>query len=181
MPNLKISNEAEARAQHQDLVELEQQEERNSKNPEFVQMVVANMTPQRLLARRAPAAFQIMLFMAQKMNKQNAISCSQKTLAKLTNYSLPTIKKAIRLLEKEKWIQTIRIGTSNAYLVNSNIYWKSTREGRFATFHATIIADREEQEINFEEIAKLKNFPFVMPNEQVVLVGNEEEQKELDL
>lgn len=178
-----ISAEAEARARQQDLQDEDREKELAKKNPAFLQITKAYLPLQRQLTRREPAAGFLLSILCERMNRQNAVACSQKTLAKISNYSLPTVKRAIAVLEKEHWIQIIKIGKSNAYIINSKVFWQNTREGRFAVFNATIVADEEEQSMTAEqwEGIELKHIPHLLPGEQAVLIGEDNEQKELDL
>lgn len=178
-----VTEEAQGRARQQHIKDEQFAEQQQSKNPPFVQMSKANLAITRQLAKRAPAAFQVMMVLVEKMNRMNAIACSQKTLAKITDCNLRTIKRAIALLEEEKWVQVIKIGTSNAYVVNSKVFWQNTREGRFAVFNATIVADQEEQNFKAEDWdgIELKHFPYLAQNEQAILAGPDEKQQEIDL
>lgn len=171
------------RCQQQHAEQQDQQRKTEAKNTGFLQLTKSQIPQTRLLAKNSPAAFQVIMILVEKMNRNNAVACSQATLAKITGYSLPTIKRAVALLEKDRWLQIIKIGTSNAYAVNSKVFWQSTRDGRFATFNATIIADEAEQTTKPEEWEgiELKHFPYIYPGEQAVLIGPDNNQKELDV
>ncbi len=178
-----ISIEAENRARQADLKTEQWDREQADKNPPFLQLSKSHFPQYRELARRSPAAWQVLGIMAEKMNRQNAIACSQQTLAKITGYSLPTVKRAIALLQAERWIQIIKFGTANAYVVNAKVFWQSSREGRYAVFSANIIADAAEQTTTPEEWDEitLKHVPIMSAGEQIVLVGPDEAQKELEV
>lgn len=180
---IKIHAEIAERSQQQHAEKEDRERQQANKNSDFLQITKSHIPLTRQLAKRSPAAFQVIMILVEKMNRQNAVACSQTTLAKITGYSLPTIKRAVAQLESERWIQIIKIGTSNAYVVNSKVFWQSTREGRFATFSATIIADADEQTTPPEawEGIELKHFPYLAPGEQAILAGPDEDQKELDL
>lgn len=180
---ISINAKIAERCQQEHADEVQRERKHQGKNSGFLQLTKSHIPQTRLLAKNAPAAFQVIMILVEKMNRQNAVACSQNTLAKITGYSLPTIKRAIAHLENERWIQIIKIGTSNAYAVNSKVFWQDTREGRFATFSATIIAEESEQTTKPEawEGIELKHFPYIYPGEQAVLTGEDNNQKELDV
>jgi len=165
-------------------IEREQTAEKLAqKNHGFVQLTRANLGDLRELAIQSITAFEIISYMVEKMNRQNAIIVSQETLAKLTGKSLITIKRSIAHLEKHKWLKILKVGTANAYVINSKIFWTSTREGRYAAFHAQVITSEAEQRQPIDENLQLKHFPLVFTNETATLIGteNENQTRELDL
>lgn len=56
------------------------------------------------LTMKSPRAAALMHRLVSMMGHQNAVVVSQKTLAKLVGCSLDTIKRAVRELESERWI-----------------------------------------------------------------------------
>lgn len=151
------------------------------KNSNFVQITKPNMKDLRQLARASVPAFEVISIMVEKMNRMNAIIISQQTLSKLTGYSLVTIKRATAYLEEHRWLQIIKLGTANAYVINSAVFWTSTKQGRFAAFHAQVITSEEEQRKPIDTTLKLKHFPLLFEEEKVTLCGPDEEQGEMDL
>lgn len=181
-----VSEEAIQRAQHQHLQDAEFQDEQAKKNPPFLQVDKPSINPIRQLARRAPAAHQVLLLFVEKMNRTNAIAITQKTLAKILQYDARTIRRAITLLETERWVQIVKLGTQHAYVVNSKVFWQSTRLGRFAVFHATIIADEADQTYKAEDWdnIKLKQVPVLQEGERLIISNSPTEppdQGELDI
>ncbi len=113
------------------------------------------------------------------MGHQNAVVIAQKTLAKLTGCSLATLKRAIADLESEQWIQTVQIGsngTVNAYVVNSSVAWGESRDqiGRLSVFHATVVADAEDQRPETLERSELRRLPIIVPPEEALPHGDGE-------
>jgi DNA-binding transcriptional MocR family regulator len=97
------------------------------------------------------------------MNRQNALVCSYETLSKITGFSRATLSRAIKLLETEHWLQIIKLGTANAYVINSKVFWQSYGDKKMTVFHATIVASEDEQQISPEKWAgiTLKNYPLL--------------------
>lgn len=147
----------------QDLAEKEAAEERAKKNYNFLQIEQKTLKEFRRLTDQSPKALKLLFAMAEKMNRTNAIMASNATLAQITGISIPTVVRAIKLLKEENWIQVIRVGTANAYIINSTVFWKSTGDLKQASFHAQIIASESEQLEPVENWDKvtLKHFPFL--------------------
>lgn len=147
----------------QDLADKDAAEEQAKKNYNFLQVEVKTLKEFRRLADQSPKALKLLFTLAEKMNKMNAIMASNATLSELAGMSIPTVTRSIKLLKEEKWIQVIRIGTANAYVINSTVFWKSTGDLKHASFHAQIIATSSEQTEPVEKLqaATLKHFPFL--------------------
>lgn len=162
-----IPEEVHQRAQQQALKEKEEQEALAKKNHNFLQVQKSSLKEFRRLIKENATAAQLMFVFAEKMNRQNALMCSFKTLEQITGLSRSTLSKAITLLRKEQWIEVIKIGTANAYMINHQVFWQDSadrRESSF-TFGATIIASRSEQDPEMQSEnwkgVSLRHFPFL--------------------
>lgn len=153
------------------------------KNYDFVQLYKKELKELRALVKANPTAAQVLLIFVEKMNKQNAIIMSFKTLEKITKKTRQTLSKSIKYLREKHFINIIKVGTANAYVINSNVFWSTDNKSKdkFALFTATVIASSSEQGENFEDWqnVKLKNIPIIYPGEQLSLLdGGLENQKE---
>lgn len=124
-----------------------------------------------------PRAASIMHNLVAMMGHQNAVVISQKALAKICGCTDRTIRNAIPILVKEKWIQVIQIGSSStvlAYVVNSAVAWGEKREhiGSLAVFQAKVIADASEQ--GDLTRAELRRVPLLFHGEQQLPSGDGE-------
>jgi Fe2+ or Zn2+ uptake regulation protein len=174
-----------------DLVEEVRKEQRELKpSADFVQLDRATMRAIRELTSKSPTATKILMLMAEKMNKQNAIMITNKAIEGITGASAPTITKSLALLKKENWIKVMKVGTSNAYFVNSAVFWTSKLKNKqFAEFTANIITSESEQPDSFEkwDDIKLRYMPLVDHNpdqERISLSGEDippPDQKDLGL
>lgn len=173
-----------------DLVEEVRKEQRELKPPaDFVQLDRATMRAIRELTTKSPTATKILMLMAEKMNKQNAIMITNKAIENITGASAPTITKSLALLKKEQWIKVMKVGTSNAYFVNSAVFWTSkVKNKKFAEFTANIVTSEDEQPSNFEkwDEIKLRYMPLVdhKPDQRISLSGEDippPDQKDIDL
>lgn len=181
MSGIVITEKAKARARQQDLTEEQAREELRRNNYNFLQLEKRSIKEIRRLAKESPAAHEILLLLAEKMNRENAIMCSSQTLQELTGRSRPTVTRAIKVLRDEKWVQVVKIGTANCYLINNAVFWQSAGDRKHSHFRAAIVASASEQDEDPVAMAKtkLKHFPYLEIREAVqsgadVLVTNEE-------
>lgn len=120
------------------------------------------------LIAKAPRAAQLLHVLIANMDKSNALIASQATLAKMTNVSMATTKRALQVLTEQAWIQTIRLGGERggalAYVVNSRVAWADSRDNlRFARFNARVLVSSEDQpDLGY---APLQNMPVVSASE----------------
>lgn len=119
----------------------------------------------RLLADRSPAAFQILLYLAERMTKSNVVVMSGEALGEAIGKSRSTVHRALTLLEGEKWLQILKSGSTNAYVINSRVMWRDHSGKRFSSFFAEVIISESEQGRSVEEIDaqadQLRNVPIV--------------------
>jgi CTP:phosphocholine cytidylyltransferase-like protein len=112
-------------------------------------------------------------------------------LSEITGYGRTTLHNAIKLLEGERWVQVVKIGSANAYIVNSRAFWQDNGlKKRHASFHAEIIASESEQVAGYVENwegVELRQFPVINKNdrEQITVHPNNDlpppDQQELSL
>ena len=131
------------------------------------------------LTMRSPAASAVLQRLVSHMGHQNAVVIGQKTLAKLMGCSRRTVQRALDELVKGRWIQVVQIGqhgTVNAYVVNSAVAWGESRDqiGRLSVFHATVIADEEDQTHATLDAADLRKLPIIYPPEEAFPHGDGE-------
>jgi DNA-binding transcriptional MocR family regulator len=127
------------------------------------------------LIGRKPRAAALMHHLVSKMEHQNAVVVSQKTLAKIMGISLDTVKRALRDLEAEHWIQVVKMngpGTVAAYVVNDRVAWGQPRDQlRLSVFSATVIADVDDQDPLTLEPIELRRIPVLFPGERQLPTG----------
>lgn len=157
-----IPEDVHQKAQHEDLLDRERAEHDVKKNHHFVQMEKRSIRDIRGLIDRSPNAAKLLLIMAERMNKVNALLCSFKTLQEITGLGRTTLSQAVNLLKKERWIQVIKIGTANAYVVNSRVFWQSTGDKKHTVFNATVIASADEQDKEEWDNIDLRHFPMLL-------------------
>ena len=83
------------------------------------------------LVAKSPTAYRILRFLVSSMDNYNAVICSY----------------AIRLLKDHQFIQVVRTGGANVYLVNKHLYWNSWGSNyAYASFEAKVIISASEQD-----------------------------------
>lgn len=137
------------------------------------------------LAIRSPAAMGTLVYMINRMSRSNALVVSQKAIAQTLGISLKSVGNSVKLLTQHNFIQTIKVGNTSVYVVNSRVAWQGERGARYAAFGADVIALESEQDEPVDlERPPLKTVPLLQPGERV-LVGNEAidppDQGEMDL
>ena len=132
------------------------------------------------LTIRSPRAAAVMHQLVANMGHQNAVVVGIKVLAKLVGCNERTIRRAIEDLEKDHWVQVVKLGpsgTTNAYVVNSAVAWGERREqiGQLSIFHASIIADADDQDApDTLTRMQLRKIPMLYHGEQQLPSGDGE-------
>lgn len=141
---------------------------------DFLQVTRGYVKEMRELAKRSPAAHQVLWLLAERMNRTNAVVISQKTMGQILGYSRATLNRAVTLLKNECWVQVVTTGTSNAYIVNSKVLWRDHGGKRYASFYAEVVVSEDEQLNSIEQWGglELRTIPTLQGQEQM-LVGNE--------
>jgi DNA-binding MarR family transcriptional regulator len=123
------------------------------KNHNFVQLYRDQLLQLRKLTHKNKTALSVLLLLVEKMDKQNALIISQNTLMKILGKSRQTISKSIKVLKEGNFINIVKVGTANAYIINANVFWQNSQimKDRTATFTATVFAVKNEQEENYNE------------------------------
>ncbi|MDP1541513.1 MAG: replication/maintenance protein RepL [Moraxellaceae bacterium] len=155
------------------------------RNVNFVQWDRRSMAAFRGLTSKNPLASEMLIWMAEKMGRDNALVCSYDTLMSITGKSRPTVARALKVLKDDSWVQAIRLGSATAWVINSAVFWTSSAHGKqFSQFHATVIASRDEQDD--AELAKKELLrPPMWRSDERPVIGNEDlpppDQKDLEL
>ncbi len=138
----------------------------------------------RELSRRSPSAFQVFMLLTERMNETNAVVISQSTLCQMLEYGRTAIHNAVRLLESERWLQIVKIGTANGYIINSKVVWREHNGKRSASFYAEVVLSESDQGRPIEDWddVELRHVPVLQTGEYPISSGDElppPEQKEL--
>jgi len=98
--------------------------------------------------------------------------------------STRTIARATKHLKDNHYVQVIKIGTTNTYVVNEQVAFAGSAGQRKAVFSATVVAHESEQEEGWDQVKKLKAVPVIYEDERIILGLDElppPDQKDLNL
>jgi DNA-binding transcriptional regulator YhcF (GntR family) len=138
------------------------------------------------LAISHPIAMGCLMHFVENMSRSNAYMASQKNIAEQLGVSTVAVKKAVAVLEDSRFVQIVKIGTSNAYVVNTRVAWQGRRGSRFAHFHADIIAYENEQPKgkDLDNKDPLIQIPTTEPGERLLVMNTKidpPDQQEMEL
>jgi hypothetical protein len=175
-------------AQMSDLLDAEKAAQRLPKNMDFVQVSRAELRAIADLGAKSSLALDLLMVLAQSMDKQNAVMISFKAMEQILGKSRPTLDRAVRLLREDKWIQVVKVGTANAYILNSAVFWTDRGDKRhMASFGAQIVTTLEEQDkdLRANPNVKLKRVPTLVSKEERIVLGTDKlpppDQQDLEL
>lgn len=139
----------------------------------------------RALQRDNPTASLVFSVIRETMQiGTNAVTISNVALGKILDKSPRTIARATKFLTDNSYVQVIKTGNTNTYVVNEQIAFAGTKGQRSAVFSSTIVAHECEQEEGWDQVKKLKAAPVIYDGERVVMGGDElppPDQKDLEL
>lgn len=175
-------------SQMSDLLDAEKAAKRLPKNMDFVQVSRADMRAIAELGAKNSIALKLLMTFAQTMDRQNAVMISFKAMEEIMGKSRPTLDRAIRLLKEDNWLQVVKVGTANAYVLNSAVFWTDSNDKRSMTnFTARIVTTLNEQDMDLRKNrnVRLKRTPIIVPNGERVILDTEPlpppDQQDLDL
>lgn len=99
----------------------------------------------------------------------NAVAISNTALCKIIGKSRATVTRAIKHLADHNYVDIVKIGTTNTYVVNEQVAFAGSAGQRKAVFSATIVAHECEQEEGWDQVKKLKAVPVIYEDERVIL------------
>lgn len=124
------------------------------------------------LTLRSPAAMATLIYMINHMSRSNALVVSQKAIASELRISLKSVGNSVKLLTQHNFIETLKVGNTTVYVVNSRVAWQGERGARYAAFGADVIALETEQDQAIENRPPLKQVPVLNAGERLH-IGNE--------
>jgi len=124
--------------------EVEEQEQL-ARNHNFIQLYRDNMPEIRWLMTNHPFANNLLFFILQHMDNRNALACSYSVFEDYFEKSRSTIYRAIKVLEENGFIDVMKMGTSNVYIVNQDLAWtdKNTNK-KYAKYDGKILVSKKE-------------------------------------
>ena len=136
----------------QRLIDLEQQEnkdkeqfEEKKKNHNFIQLYRDNMPELRWLMANHNFASSLLFFILEHMDNRNALACSYAVFEDYFEKHKTTIYRNLKILEENGFIDILKMGTSNVYIVNDELAWtdKNSKK-KFAKYDGKILVSKKE-------------------------------------
>ena len=149
--------------------ELKENEEyeKSKKNRNFVQLYRDNMPELRWLIAKSGIASSILFFILEHMDNKNALACSYSVFEDYFEVSRTTIYRAIKLLEENGFIDVMKMGTSNVYVVNTDVAWSSwENQKQFAQFEGKMLVSRKENK-DYQYRSQIDRFKALRERENI--------------
>lgn len=133
------------------------------------------------LSIKSPAAITVLHFMISQLARgTTGVIISAPAMARKLGISERSVKSAVKLLKEMKFVQILKSGNTNAYVINSRVAWQGKRGFRYASFNAQIMVDEFEQGSTVEELIEEGNNLIEVPVMQLAL-SDLEQQLDLDI
>lgn len=170
--NITISaEELKMFAKFKELQELQSKEqssnEQQKKNHNFIQIYTNNMPELRWLMAKQPFASSLLFFILEHMDTKNALACSYSIFEDYFDKSRMTIYRAIKILEENGFIDVLKMGTSNVYVVNEEIAWKSYNTNKqYSKYDGNILVSKKENK-DYEFRSQFERFKALRERENL--------------
>lgn len=130
----------------QDQQEKEQeQKEEEDKNTNFIQLYREHMPEVRWLMTNHQFASSLLFFILEHMDNKNALACSYSVFEDYFEKHKTTIYRNLKILEENGFIDILKMGTSNVYLVNQDLAWTNhNSKKKFAKYDGKILVSKKE-------------------------------------
>ena len=124
--------------------ELERQD-KEKKNSNFVMMYREHMPEIRWLMKKSGIAGAMFNFTLDHMDYNNALMCSYQVFIDYFQISKQTVTRSIKLLKDNGFIDILKSGTSNIYIVNSEVAWTSwDNQKKYCKFQGNVLISATE-------------------------------------
>ncbi len=131
----------------------EVEESRGNKSQGWLQSDKAAHQAMWKLGVKHPLALAVLHFMVARLSRgTNGIVISAATLSRQMGISPRSVQKTITVLRDCKFVQVLKSGNVNVYIINSRVAWQGERGMRHASFNAQILVDEAEQLESVDEL-----------------------------
>lgn len=114
-------------------------------NKNFVMMYREHMPELRWLMKKSGIASSILNFIMEHMDNNNALCCSYQVFMDYFEVSRDTIRRSIKLLYDNGFVDILKSGTMNVYIVNQDIAWTSWgNQKEYCKFSGNILVSATE-------------------------------------
>jgi hypothetical protein len=107
------------------------------------------------LGVKHPSALSVLHFMISKMSRgTNGVIISAAALSRQMGISPRTAQGAVAVLQQNRFVQILKTGNANVYIINAKVAWQGHRGMRYASFNAQLVIDEQEQVKTVEEVLR---------------------------
>lgn len=115
------------------------------KNSNFIMLFRENLPELMWLQMNHAQAASILMFICNHMDRGNALVCPSSIMEEYFDVSRQTISKNIRKLYDFGFIDILKCGNANAYIVNPGFAWTSNKKGlEYCAFNGKILINRKD-------------------------------------
>lgn len=131
-------------------LEAEKQQEQedyedSKKNRNFVMMYRDHMPEMRWLMAKNGMAAAMLNFIMEHMDYTNALVCPYSVFMDYFGISKPTVTRYIKILYENGFIDILKTGSSNVYVVNQEVAWCNfENKKQYCKFEGKILVSRHE-------------------------------------
>lgn len=115
-------------------------EKKSRENKNFVMYFRPFMDELTKMAGENYTAYRVFQLICKNMDGTNALVISMNALSEIMQLSRQSISKAVKYLKENGWIDVLKSGTSNVYVVNPDVAWTSYGEQKaYCKFNANVL------------------------------------------
>lgn len=123
----------------------EKEREEEEKNTNFIQLYREHMAEVRWLMANHQFASSLLFFILEHMDNRNALACSYAVFEDYFGKSKMTIYRGIKTLQENGFLDVLKMGTSNVYVVNHELAWTDKNPyKKFAKYDGKILVSKKE-------------------------------------
>lgn len=137
--------------------EIPEDELAKIRNSNFIMLFRDKLPELMWLQMNHPQASTILMFLCNHMDRGNAIICPSSILEEYFDVSRQTISTNIRKLYNYGFIDILKCGNANAYVVNPDFAWTSEKKGmEYCAFNGKILINRSDNKDFDIEVSRTK-------------------------
>ncbi len=112
----------------------------------FAQLNLEHSEDLSALTKANPTARRILDYLIEKTDKSLIVIASYDVFCEVLGVSTSTVQRAVKILKESRFIDVYKTGSSNVYVINSDIVWKTWGDQYMtAEFNAKVIICDKEQ------------------------------------
>lgn len=166
-----VATEAEQRIRMNDIRTKEREEEKErekaKRNSNFIMMYREHMPEMRWLTNKSGKASNILNFIMEHMDYQNTLMCSYKVFEEYFSISQATVARCIKLLQDNGFLDVLKSGTSNIYIVNSEVVWCSwDNQKKYCKFSGNVLVSATENK-DYEYRSQFEKLKLLRTRENI--------------